>query len=67
MFVNFNDGNFCNLIRLIKPYKNGLSYALYDSKGINSKLFKNFDNAKKGFDLMVHGDIRNQGVCENNF
>ncbi len=55
-YANFADGTFINLIRLIKPYKNGISYAVYEttkSPFCSNGLFKNYEKAKIKFDLMV--------------
>ena len=30
-FTNFEDGSFVNLIKLNKPYANGVSYAVYET------------------------------------
>ena len=55
-YANFEDGTFVNLIRLIKPYSNGVSYAVYEttkSPFCSSGLFKSYKKAKEKFDLMV--------------
>lgn len=55
-YANFEDGSFVNLIRLIKPYSNGVSYAVYEttkSPFCSSGLFKSYKKAKEKFDLMV--------------
>jgi len=55
-YANFKDGSFINLIRLIKPYANGNSFAVYEttkSPFCSNGLFKTYDQAKAKFDLMV--------------
>ena len=56
MFANFADGSFVNLIKLNKPYKNGLSFAVYEttkSPFCSNGMFATFEKAKTKFDLMV--------------
>lgn len=56
-FANFADGSHINLIRLIKPYANGVSHAVYEttkSPFCSNGLFKSYEAAKKKFDLMVN-------------
>jgi hypothetical protein len=70
-FANFEDGSFVNLIRLIKPYANGDTYAVYaTTKCISSKMFKTYDKAKEKFELMINNGLlesplRNRGVTGN--
>lgn len=55
-YANFKDGSHVNLIKLIKPYANGVSYAVHEtSKSVftSNGLFKNYTDAKIKFDLMV--------------
>ncbi len=55
-YVNFKDGSFVNLIKLIKPYANGDSFAVYEttkSPFCSNGLFKTKEQAQKKFDLMV--------------
>ena len=55
-YANFQDGSHVNLIRLIKPYANGVSYAVHDttkSPFCSNGLFKTYEKAKTKFDLMV--------------
>jgi hypothetical protein len=55
-YANFADGSFVNLIRLIKPYANGVKYAVYEttkSPFCSNGLFSTYDNAKNKFELMV--------------
>ena len=55
-YANFKDGSFINLIKLIKPYANGNSYAIYEttkSSLCSNGLFKTYEKAKERFDLMV--------------
>lgn len=58
-YANFQDGTFVNLIRLIKPYANGDSYAIYEttnSSACFSGLFKTRKDAESKFDFMVSGE-----------
>lgn len=55
-FANFKDGSHVNLIRLIKPYANGVSFAVHEttkSPFCSNGLFKTYKEAKEKFDLMV--------------
>lgn len=55
-YANFADGSHVNLIRLIKPYANGLSYAVHEttkSPFCSNGLFTTLEKAKAKFDLMV--------------
>lgn len=73
MYANFKDGSFVNLIRLIKPYANGDSYAIYEtskSPFCSNGLFKTYKKAKEKFDLMVknissESALTNEGVTSN--
>lgn len=55
-YANFEDGSFVNLIRLIKPYANGISWGVYEttkSTFCSNGMFKSYDKAKEKFELMV--------------
>jgi len=55
-YANFTDGSHVNLIRLIKPYKNGIAYAIYEttkSPFCSNGLFKTIEKANEKFNLMV--------------
>ena len=55
-YANFKDGSHVNLIRLIKPYANGISYAVHEttkSPFCSNGTFKTYEKAKEKFDLMV--------------
>jgi hypothetical protein len=55
-YANFKDGSYVNLIRLIKPYANGNSYAVYEttkSPFCSNGLFKTYKKAKEKYELMV--------------
>ena len=69
-FVNFIDGSFVNLIRLDKPYKNGVQYAVYhnanEDKGF-SGLFKSAEHAKGRFNQVIRytwAAVRSSGVID---
>ena len=74
-YVNFEDGTHVNLIRLIKPYADGRSYAVHEttkSPFCSNGMFKTIEEAKKKFDLMVQNGskeslIRNRGNCPQNY
>ena len=54
--VVFKDNSHVNLIKLIKPYANGFSYAVHEttkSPFCSSGMFKTYDKAKEKFNLMV--------------
>ena len=66
-YANFEDGSFVNLIRLIKPYKNGVSYAVYEttkSPFCSNGLFKTYEAAIKKFELMVRNGSLQSKVIE---
>lgn len=55
-YANFKDGSHVNLIKLIKPYANGISYAVHEttkSPFCSNGLFKTYEKAKEKFEPMV--------------
>jgi hypothetical protein len=53
---NFEDGSQVNLIKLIKPYANGISYAVHEttkSPFCSNGLFKTIDKAIEKYNLMI--------------
>ena len=55
-YANFKDGTFVNLIKLNKPYANGLSFAVYEttkSPFCSNGMFKTYKKAKEKFELMI--------------
>jgi len=72
-YANFEDGSHVNLIRLIKPYANGDSFAVHEttkSPFCSNGMFKTYQKAKEKFDLMVkNGSLEsklvNQGITNN--
>ena len=55
-YANFNDGSHVNLIKLIKPYANGYSYAIHETTNsifCSNGLFKTYKEAKTKFELIV--------------
>lgn len=55
-YANFKDGSYINLIRLNKPYANGISYAVHEttkSPFCSNGLFKTHEKALEKFNLMV--------------
>lgn len=71
--VNFTDGTFINIIRLIKPYKNGDAYAIYETtknSELKSGMFKTYADAKKKFEMyfkieIFENGLRDKGVTCN--
>lgn len=56
-FANFEDGSTINLIRLNKPYKNGISYAVHEttkSPFCSNGLFKTLEGAKLKFENCIN-------------
>jgi len=67
-FVNFNDGSFVNLVKLNKPYKNGISFAVYEttkSAFCSNGLHKNYESAKAKFNLMVKNGSFESGIRDS--
>ena len=72
-FANFEDGSHVNLIRLLKPYANGIKYAVHEttkSPFCSNGLFKTYEKAKRKFDLMIENaksesKLINQGKTRN--
>jgi hypothetical protein len=68
-YANFKNGSFVNLIRLNKPYSNGISYAVYEtteSPFCSNGLFKTLDKAKNKFNLMVKNGSLDSELIEHN-
>jgi hypothetical protein len=60
-YANFQDGTTVNLIRLIKPYANGLSYAVYEttkSPFCSNGMFNSYEQAKEKFELIIKNATR---------
>ncbi len=74
-YANFADGSFVNLIRIKKPYANGLSYAVYEttkSPFCSNGMFTTLEKAQAKFDLMVkngqqESKLIKTGELPNNF
>lgn len=72
-FANFEDGSHVNLIRLIKPYANGVKYAVHEttkSPFCSNGLFKTYEQATEKFNLMVKNGVlvsplRDSGYTNN--
>lgn len=72
-FANFEDGSHVNLIKLNKPYANGLAYAVHEttkSAFCSNGMFKTYDKAKEKFELMIRNggyesSLLNRGVTQN--
>lgn len=55
-YANFQDDSFVNLIKLNKPYANGISYAVYETTNnsfCSNGLFTTYEKAKIKFELMI--------------
>ena len=68
-YANFEDQSFVNLIRLNKPYANGISYAVYETTNnafCSNGLFKTYDKAKLKFELMIKNHSYQSKVTEIN-
>jgi len=55
-YANFEDGTHVNLIRLIKPYADGISFAVHEttkSPFCSNGMYKDYSKAKAKFELMV--------------
>lgn len=55
-YANFEDGSHVNLIRLKKPYANGISFAVHEttkSPFCSNGMFKTIEKAQVKFELMV--------------
>ena len=66
-YANFADGSFVNLIKLVKPYANGVAYAVYEttkSPFCSNGLFTSLDKAKAKFDLMVKNGKQESELTE---
>ena len=60
MCANYTDGNHLNLIKLIKPYANGDSYAIHSTANpTDSKMYKTEEKAREAFNRLVdHSKLR---------
>jgi hypothetical protein len=68
-YANFEDQSFVNLIRLNKPYANGISYAVYETTNnafCSNGLFKTYEKAKLKFELMIKNHSYQSKVRERN-
>ncbi len=66
-YANFEDGSHINLIRLNKPYANGIAYAVHEtthSPFCSNGLFTTYDKAKLKFELMIINNQHNT-KCTN--
>ena len=69
-YTNFEDGSFVNLIKLIKPYANGLSYAVYEttkSAFCSNGMFKTYEQAKEKFSLMTRNGSFESPILKTEF
>lgn len=67
-YVNFLDGSFVNLIKLKEPYKNCVSFAVYEttkSAFCSNGLFKTYESAKAKFNLMVKNGSFESGIRDS--
>ncbi len=66
-YANFQDGSSVNLIRLIKPYANGNSYAVHETTAsafCSSGMFKTYDKALDKFALMVNNASKESNLIK---
>ena len=66
-YANFADGSNINLIKLIKPYKNGNSFAVYQttkSPFYSNGLFKTMETANVKFNLMIKNNLYQTNLIE---
>lgn len=66
-FANFADGSHVNLIRLIKPYANGVKYAVHEttkSPFCSNGLFTTLEKAEAKFSLMVKNGQQESQLIE---
>ena len=55
-YANFRDGSFVNLIKLKKPYANGIKFAVYEttkSPFCSNGFYKTIEDANTKFELMI--------------
>jgi len=67
-YANFKDGSHVNLIKLSKPYANGIAYAVHEttkSPFCSNGLFKTYEKATEKFNLMVrNAKYESDLICE---
>lgn len=68
-FINFQDGNYINLIEIKPPYEDGTKYAMHDTEG-QSKTFKSLPAAEARFDELADSreaqkPARSKGITGN--
>lgn len=66
-FANFADGSHVNLIKLNKPYANGVSYAVHEttkSPFCSNGLFTTLEKAQAKFDLMIKNGKQESKLIE---
>lgn len=69
-YSNFADGSHVNLIRLIKPYANGISYAVHEttkSAFCSNGLFKTLEQATVKFNLMTKNGENEAALIETSW
>lgn len=67
-YANFSDGTHVNLIRLIKPYANGIEYAVHETTKnpfCSNGLFKTYEKAKEKFELMIRNQTGGRFIGED--
>jgi len=68
-FANFTNNTHVNLIRLKKPYSNGISYAVQHvtkSQFNDSGLFKTIEQATKRFESVVNKSLQETTLRNRN-
>jgi hypothetical protein len=69
-YANFEDGSHVNLIRLIKPYANGVSFAVHEttkSAFCSNGMFKTREKAIEKFELMVRNGSQESKLLKKEY
>ena len=67
---NFADGSNINLIRLLKPYANGIAYGVYEttkSPFCSNGMFKTLEKAQAKFELMCKNGNEQSPIVEKGY
>lgn len=69
-YCNFSDGSHVNLIRLLKPYANGISYGVHEttkSTFCSNGMFKTYEQALSKFELMCKNGANESTIIKKEF
>lgn len=64
-YANFADGSFVNLIKLNKPYANGISYAVYETTKnpfCSNGLFKDLNSATEKYERILETHSKDSNI-----